>query len=161
MGFPTTLSMSLVGDLSDSIRLFDTASYQGMVVGWAVLSPLSKHLGWAPGPVGDMSTGARGWILWVSLSIMCADSLVSLLPIIYESIKKVISRKTHPGNVEEQDEELETEDRLVPIAWVLWGSGAAVFLGTVLVWSVFGSEGIKPWATVLGFALGGVLSLLG
>ena len=134
---------------------------QGMVISWGILSPLSKHFGWAPGPVGDMSTGARGWILWVSLAIMCADSLVSLLPVVYESIEKGIRPKAHRGNVAAEDEELETEDRLVPISWVLWGSGAAVFFGTVLVWSVFGSEGIKPWATVLGFALGSILSLLG
>ena len=132
-----------------------------MVVGWAVLSPLSKHFGWAPGSVGDMSTGARGWILWVSLAIMCADSFVSLLPIVYESIEKVITRKSHQGNREAEDEEVETEDRLVPNTWVLWGSVAAVFFGTALVWFVFGSEGIKPWATILGFALGGMLSLLG
>lgn len=132
-----------------------------MVVGWAILSPLSKNLGWAPGPVGDMSTGARGWILWVSLAVMCADSLVSLLPIVYQSVEKVINRKNHQDGVEPEDEEIETEDRLVPIKWVLWGSGAAVFLGTVLVWAVFGAEGIRPWATVIGFALGGLLSLLG
>jgi len=29
------------------------------------------------------------------------------------------------------------------------------------VWYVFGSEGIKPWATVLGFGMGAILSLLG
>ncbi|KAG8686200.1 hypothetical protein FRC11_009356, partial [Ceratobasidium sp. 423] len=50
MGFPTTLSMSL-----------------GMIFGWGILSPLSKLNGWAPGPTGDMITGARGWILWVAL----------------------------------------------------------------------------------------------
>jgi OPT oligopeptide transporter protein len=131
------------------------------VVGWAVLSPLSKHLDWAPGPVGDMSTGARGWILWPSLAIMCADSLVSLLPIVYESIKNVAGRKIPEGDVEPEDEETETMDRLVPITWVIWGSGGAVLFGTVLVWAVFGSEGIKPWATVIGFGLGGLLSLLG
>lgn len=163
MGFPTTLSMSLVSSISFEYLDGNLSDFyhQGMVVGWAILSPLSKLLRWAPGPVGDMSTGARGWILWISLAIMCADSLVSLLPIIYESIEKVMNRKPNEGNVEPEDEEVETEDRLVPIRWVLWGSGAAVFLGTVLVWFVFGSEGIKPWATVLGFALGGLLSLLG
>lgn len=46
MGFPVTISMNL-----------------GMLVGWAVLSPLSKHLGWAPGPVSSSTTGARGWIV--------------------------------------------------------------------------------------------------
>lgn len=46
MGFPVTVSMNL-----------------GMIVGWAVLSPLSKHLGWAPGPVSSTTNGARGWIV--------------------------------------------------------------------------------------------------
>ncbi|GAP92893.1 putative OPT superfamily oligopeptide transporter [Rosellinia necatrix] len=50
----------------------------GAVVGWGVFSPLAKHLGWAPGPVGDWDTGARGWIIWMSLSAMLADALVDL-----------------------------------------------------------------------------------
>ena len=64
MGFPTTLSMNLVRltcrmpKASAVLRL-----RQGMFVAWAILSPISKHNGWAPGPVGDMTTGARGW--WV------------------------------------------------------------------------------------------------
>ncbi|KAF2136937.1 uncharacterized protein K452DRAFT_291973 [Aplosporella prunicola CBS 121167] len=50
----------------------------GAVLGWGILSPLAKHKGWAPGPVSDWETGSKGWIVWVSLSIMLADSLVSL-----------------------------------------------------------------------------------
>ncbi|GJJ08659.1 hypothetical protein Clacol_002878 [Clathrus columnatus] len=146
MGFPTTLSMSL-----------------GMVVGWAILAPISKYSGWAPGPVGDMSTGARGWILWISLAIMCADSLTSLLPIIYEFSIKVFNRhkKNHLDLDDDDDDDPETPDRLVPMKWVIWGSGVSIIFGTLLVWWVFGSEGIKPWATVLGYLLGGLLSLLG
>lgn len=133
-----------------------------MIVGWAVLSPLSKLSGWAPGPVGDMSTGSRGWILWVSLAIMCADSLVSLLPVIYEFVHRTFLRKSFSNDeVEFEEEEIETEDRLVPTRWILWGTGASVIFGTLLVWAVFGNEGIKPWATVVGFALGGLLSILG
>jgi hypothetical protein len=61
MGFPTTAAMTL-----------------GMFVGWGVLSPLAKHSGWAPGPVGDSTHGSRGWILWVALAIMvrCPHPLV-------------------------------------------------------------------------------------
>ena len=43
MGFPTTASMNA-----------------GMLFGWAFLAPLSKHMGWAPGPVGSTIDGARG-----------------------------------------------------------------------------------------------------
>ncbi|TLD25669.1 putative oligopeptide transporter [Venturia nashicola] len=60
----------------------------GAVVGWGVLSPLAKRRGWAPGPVDDWTTGSKGWIVWISLAIMLADSLVSLgwlilRPIVY------------------------------------------------------------------------------
>lgn len=46
MGFPTTISMNL-----------------GMITGWAILSPLAKHKGWAPGPVSSSTDGSRGWIV--------------------------------------------------------------------------------------------------
>ncbi|KAI9870977.1 MAG: hypothetical protein M1830_003563 [Pleopsidium flavum] len=50
----------------------------GAVVGWGILSPLAKRKGWAPGPVGDWTSGSKGWIVWVSLAIMLADSVISL-----------------------------------------------------------------------------------
>lgn len=50
----------------------------GAVIGWGILSPLAKHKGWAPGPVPDWTNGSKGWIVWISLAIMLADSLVSL-----------------------------------------------------------------------------------
>ncbi|CCM06802.1 uncharacterized protein FIBRA_09102 [Fibroporia radiculosa] len=149
MGFPTTLSMNL-----------------GMLVGWGILSPLSKYSSWAPGPVGDMTDGARGWILWISLAIMCADSLVSLIPVIYEVFYSkiwngAIRLGSSPEVIDKDDQEIEIPDRLVPMRWVVWGLAGSIILGTLLVWMVFGNEGIKPWATVLGFIMGGLLSLLG
>ena len=61
MGLGTTLHMLL-----------------GALLGWAVLSPLAKSQGWAPGPVADWTTGSKGWIIWISLAIMMVDSIVSL-----------------------------------------------------------------------------------
>ncbi|PSR88724.1 hypothetical protein PHLCEN_2v5075 [Hermanssonia centrifuga] len=145
MGFPTTLSMNL-----------------GMLVGWGILSPISKLSGWAPGPVGDMTTGARGWILWTSLAIMCTDSLVSLVPVVSEILtEKVFKLGKLSGPDAKEDKETESEDRLVPMRWVLWGSAGSIFIGTILVWAVFGNEGIKPWATVIGYVIGALLSVLG
>ena len=50
----------------------------GAIIGWGILSPLAKNKGWAPGPVPDWTNGSKGWIVWISLAIMLADSLVSL-----------------------------------------------------------------------------------
>ncbi|KAJ5091478.1 hypothetical protein NUU61_006348 [Penicillium alfredii] len=50
----------------------------GAVLGWGILSPLAKSRGWAPGPVNSWEDGSKAWIVWVSLAIMLADSLVSL-----------------------------------------------------------------------------------
>lgn len=50
----------------------------GAVLGWAILSPIAKHKGWAPGPVDDWANGSKGWIIWVSLAIMLADSIINL-----------------------------------------------------------------------------------
>ena len=52
--------------------------FLGAVVGWAVLSPLAKRKGWAPGEVNDWETGSKGWIVWISLAIMLADAVVNL-----------------------------------------------------------------------------------
>jgi len=61
MGAPTTLAMLI-----------------GAVVGYGILSPLAKSQGWAPGPIDDWGTGSKGWIVWISLAIMLADSLINL-----------------------------------------------------------------------------------
>ncbi|RYO90767.1 hypothetical protein DL766_000748 [Monosporascus sp. MC13-8B] len=50
----------------------------GAILGWAILSPLAKNRGWAPGPINDWETGSKGWIVWTSLAIMLADAVISL-----------------------------------------------------------------------------------
>ena len=136
-----------------------------MFVGWAILSPISKHAGWAPGPVRDQTDGARGWILWVALAIMSADSLISVIPVVAEFAGHINPFKswTEPpaDQVVSDDAEVEAPVRLVPKAWIVAGVTASVFSGTLIIWLVFGNEGIRFWATILGFGLGGVLSLLG
>jgi uncharacterized oligopeptide transporter (OPT) family protein len=61
----------------------------GAVVGWAILSPLAKYNGWAPGPTDNWETGSKGWIVWTSLAIMLADAIVSLG---YLALRPVIPR---------------------------------------------------------------------
>jgi OPT family oligopeptide transporter len=75
----------------------------GAIIGWGILSPLAKRRGWAPGPVSDWETGSKGWIVWISLAIMLADSLVSLgwlilRPLIYYGRLFAPSIKQHLHN---------------------------------------------------------------
>lgn len=64
----------------------------GAILGWAVLGPLSQRQGWATGPVDDWKTGAQGWILWVSLAIMVADTVISFLTITTISVHRMASQ---------------------------------------------------------------------
>ena len=50
----------------------------GALLGWAILSPVAKNNGWAPGEVSDWEHGSKGWIVWISLAIMLADAIVNL-----------------------------------------------------------------------------------
>lgn len=71
-----------------------TVSYMliGCILGWGVLGPLALHKGWVDpnSDVHDWEKGIQGWILWCSLSIMVADSLVSFIVITVKSIVKFI-----------------------------------------------------------------------
>lgn len=48
----------------------------GGVLGWGILSPLARSHMWAPGPIDDMETGFRGWLLWVSIGFLLGDVVV-------------------------------------------------------------------------------------
>ena len=63
----------------------------GAIAGYGVLGPLARRKGWAPGPIGDWETGATGWILWISLSIMLADSLTSLSLLLVSTLRNALA----------------------------------------------------------------------
>ena len=62
----------------------------GAVVGWGILSPLATYKGWVKGPVDDWENGSKGWIVWTSLAIMLADSVVSLGYLTVRSISRYV-----------------------------------------------------------------------
>jgi hypothetical protein len=85
---------------------------------------------------------------------------------VYDKLNDFTSkRRKHYSVVDEsttdEPHDAEREDRLVPMTWVAAGVTSSIIIGTILVWIIFGHDGIKPWATVLGFILGGVLSIIG
>ncbi|ORX94785.1 OPT superfamily oligopeptide transporter [Basidiobolus meristosporus CBS 931.73] len=136
MGLPTTLAM-----------LF------GAIVGWGLLSPLSYYHGWAQGPVDDAQTGARGWILWISLAVMISESLVSLGVIVVKEVQQHCSR---PSRSYEREEPC-PPDQLVP-SWVMYGGLCfSSVLCVVIVTILFD---IPVYATLLSVMLACLLSVL-
>ena len=94
-------------------------------------SPLASCLD----SVGDMSNRAQGWILWISLGVKCTDGLISLLPAAFEHFTDALEphRRNYMPIGEYYSHETETEVRLVPTSWVLYGLWSALSL--VLYWS--------------------------
>lgn len=70
-----------------------TVSYMlsGAILGWGILAPLAKYMKWAPGDIDDWVNGGQGWILWISLSVMISDSLVSFVVVTYKSLANVFA----------------------------------------------------------------------
>lgn len=70
-----------------------TVSYMlfGAILGWAVLAPLAKYKEWAPGEIDNWVSGGQGWILWISLSVMISDSVVSFMVVTCKSLSSGIT----------------------------------------------------------------------
>lgn len=52
--------------------------FAGALTGWAVLGPLARQRGWAPGPIKDVETGAAGWLMWLGLALLLGDCFSEL-----------------------------------------------------------------------------------
>ena len=67
-----------------------TVSYMlfGSVLGWVVLAGIARHQGWVDPDAdpGDWEHGVQGWILWCSLAIMVADSVVGFIVVAVRSL---------------------------------------------------------------------------
>lgn len=81
-----------------------TVSYMlfGAILGWGVLAPMAKQMGWAPGEIDDWKTGGQGWILWISLSVMVSDSVVSFIVVVTKSLINLVSQWNHSQTVENE-----------------------------------------------------------
>ncbi|KAI8080101.1 OPT oligopeptide transporter protein-domain-containing protein [Gilbertella persicaria] len=152
MGLPTTLSMLL-----------------GCVVGWGILSPMAYYAGWAPGPVDDWKTGSKGWILWISLGVMIAESCISLLIVLVKTIVKGVNQhiryQDHESNTTETEEEEEKNDapphQQVPHWVTVVGLIASTLSCIYLVRFVFGPDVLPLSMSLLAVFVAMFLSILG
>lgn len=162
MGFHTTASM-----------LF------GAFLGWAVLAPLAEHKGWATGPIDDWKTGGQGWILWISLAIMVADTVVSFTAFSAKSLHAwyIHARGSSSGGPtyervdnetsvmdgidHDHDHDLDpSSEHLIPVRAVLVGLALTSVLCIAATRAVFGSV-IPMYACLIAVLVALVLSVLG
>lgn len=112
---------------------------------------------------------------------MISESVISLIPVVVNFTRGLHLRYGTRAGLEckgtsqdafkasssldtmKEEEELDPEPphRLVPDSWVVIGLGCSAFLGIILVWLIFGANGISPWATAVALVLASILSLLG
>lgn len=150
MGLPTTLSMLL-----------------GCVVGWGILSPLAYYAGWAPGPIGDWKTGSKGWILWISLGVMIAESCVSLCIVFVKTLVKAVRQHSATNNVEsnqvvEEVVELDApKNQLVSNKVTIIGLIVSTVSCVYLIRVVFGPAVLPNSMTCLAVFVAMFLSVLG
>ncbi|KAH3687985.1 hypothetical protein WICPIJ_001047 [Wickerhamomyces pijperi] len=148
-----------------------TVSYMlfGCVLGWAVLAPLARHLQWAPGPIDDWKTGAQGWILWISLSVMVADSVVSFVVVTVQSLYKVYQRWdekhntaiTGSGSSSKEEETEVAAEYLVGTKTVVIGLVLSSILCIATMVYLFGSDIVPVYCLVIAIVLALFLSILG
>ncbi|WFD06002.1 OPT super [Malassezia vespertilionis] len=166
MGLPTCVSMTA-----------------GALVGWAFLGPMAAHFGWAPAEPLDAEYGARGWIIWLALAIMCSEAVVGIATLIAAGSLRDVSlwldsaEQEHspqpdhaqehapllaqdappqPAAVKDEDEEAH---RGTPMNWVLWGLLISTAVGVIAIAGAVGLR-IAPWAMCIAFLLASIFSLL-
>ena len=142
----------------------------GAIVGWGVLAPIVDAYGWTKGAPMSFS-GARGWVLWVGVSIMTADSFVQLLfltKIIWQGLVGLVKRVAIRGSgrstqrhfgerVILEHEQYELDSHLIPWWYCLIG----ICISSVLLILIghFMFE-LKWYFILLAIPLSGVLSIV-
>ena len=86
--FGQTASKDYVWTLNISPGFFGQGMITGLVIplhmlfgataGWAILAPIARQNGWAPGAIDDWQSGPRGWFIWISVTGLMADAAVKL-----------------------------------------------------------------------------------
>lgn len=126
-----------------------TSLIAGAIVGWGVLGPYVKSVGWVTGGVSDFNNGVAGWILWPGVALMVMDSLVSLVlawPMVRRSFR-------FQGQFSQA-----LQDESIPKKW--WLLGLLLFSSaTIAVLQVV--FGVPYYFTIFGLVVAWLLAMIG
>jgi len=130
----------------------------GAFFGWGLMGPYARYVGWAPGPVDDFKTGAKGWILWISLAIMIAESLVSLACVLISTVIATLKRRS--GQVEQDLSDPDApEEHRVPRKWWIPGLILSMIICVLTGWLLF-MEDVPVWQVIIAAVLSLFVSVL-
>ncbi len=118
----------------------------GAVVSWAIIGPLVRDIGWAPGNIMSYTEGARGWILWPGVAIMVGDALTSLAL----SWKSIV--RTFTGGIAK-----DTSDDAIPTAWWTCGLALGAIFTSIAAYVLFD---IPVWMTLIALVLSSILAAI-
>eukprot|EP01127_Copromyxa_protea_P015255 TRINITY_DN435_c0_g1_i1.p1 TRINITY_DN435_c0_g1~~TRINITY_DN435_c0_g1_i1.p1 ORF type:complete len:657 (+),score=104.12 TRINITY_DN435_c0_g1_i1:100-2070(+) len=132
----------------------------GAVIGWGVLAPTAQYVGWAPGKTSSFSDGAQGWLLWISLAVMMAESVSSLFVLIFKWIghRIVIYRSKKDAYLDDEADPA-TPEQQVPTWWWATGLVFASALAVVCTWGIF-RDRIPFYQPIIGVFLSLLVSVL-
>ena len=123
----------------------------GAIFAWAILGPLAKNMGWAPGPIGSYSDGAKGWVLWPGVALMVSEAMMALA-----MQWRTFLRAFKPApKVEVTSAADVNANQRIPNAWWTVGLGLATVLAVTVSWTIFE---IPPYLTIIAIALSAVLA---
>jgi OPT family oligopeptide transporter len=144
----------------------------GSIVGWGILGPIVRANNWTAGPVLSYA-GVRGWILWVGVAIMTADSVIQLLftaKIVLDAMIGLVKRLAayRTGKTLEREEsgvheqinqakEAELEKHIIPWYWAVIGLILSTIMLTLIGHFVFDLKYYFVWASL---PLGALLSII-
>ncbi|KAL0489118.1 hypothetical protein AKO1_009024 [Acrasis kona] len=141
----------------------------GSIIGWAVIGPIVESQKLVQGAPMSYVNGIRGWILWVGVAVMAADSIVQLLSALFTVViwivKMIINRYRNRNVVEsnagpEHDRpslEQNLEAHMIPWFWPIIGLVLSTVMLTLIGHFVFGIKYYFVWAAI---PLGALLSLI-
>eukprot|EP01134_Creolimax_fragrantissima_P003054 CFRG3054T1 len=92
----------------------------GSITAWAIIGPIAKSEGWAPGKVTDWKNGAQGWLMWIALIVMLSESVVSLSITSCKIVRSYYIRYTTGVNNDTIVDNI-PESEQVPMSWWLTG----------------------------------------
>ena len=92
-----TLSLSYLGQgmimgLNTCVSMF-----AGSIIAWGIIGPYAATQGWVVNPLSSSPTGGRGFLLWISLSILVSEAMAGVVLSFVSLFHAAVSLEADPA----------------------------------------------------------------